>query len=84
MTGPCMCGDPFCGSCGNPDLMRAIEGEIDRVNVAVGGFEGDVVCSCGRLIREGEDERHKIVDRLCMNCWSADHHEPDHAFDESF
>lgn len=20
-TGPCLCGDPYCGSCGNPEAM---------------------------------------------------------------
>jgi len=22
MSGPCLCGDPYCGSCGNPEMAK--------------------------------------------------------------
>jgi hypothetical protein len=30
MKGPCLCGDPYCGSCGDPSLL-AEEGAIDEL-----------------------------------------------------
>jgi len=35
MTGPCLCGDPYCGSCGNPALaeLEALgEGLLDAMH----------------------------------------------------
>jgi hypothetical protein len=28
MVGPCLCGDPYCGSCGDPSLVILEEAEI--------------------------------------------------------
>ncbi len=30
VKGPCLCGDPYCGSCGDPSLL-AEEGAIDEL-----------------------------------------------------
>lgn len=35
MTGPCLCGDPYCGSCGDPSLAQ-FEAMIDELTEELG------------------------------------------------
>ena len=40
MTGPCMCGDPYCPSCGDPQAA-AVEAFIDALYEKVQDFNED-------------------------------------------
>ena len=46
--GPCLCGDPWCGSCGNPAAMRAMEEAMAKREEVLEAVEGE---------REYQDER---------------------------
>lgn len=79
--GPCLCGDLYCGSCGNPGLMAAIDGEIDRTEARLGpDYAGRVECSCGKLVLDAaEDDPNGPVTylhRVCMGCYATDNPEP--------
>ena len=81
-----MCGDPYCGSCGDPGRMRAEDDAMERVNAAVGeDFEGRATCSCGAdLLNDADSTPHRVLDRACAKCWAEDHPmivEPEPNFD---
>jgi len=40
MTGPCMCGDPYCGSCGDPTQARW-EAFVDALYDKISDFTED-------------------------------------------
>jgi hypothetical protein len=80
--GPCLCGDPYCGSCGNPAGMARMDAEMDRIERRVGddfNFLNQIECSCGRVMVAGEYPNGAAVYlyRTCMNCYDADHSQPD-------
>jgi hypothetical protein len=55
--GPCLCGDPYCGSCGNPGLA-ALEDAADEINEEVNkalsvGVRPDVILAVVKALREG-------------------------------
>jgi hypothetical protein len=79
--GPCLCGDVWCPSCGNPAAMQAAEDEMARVEATLGpDFEGDVWCSCGAEIQGASTEENgstAYLYRACVACWEADHYEPE-------
>jgi hypothetical protein len=79
--GPCLCGDPYCPSCGNPEAMRRMDEEVSRVEAAVGPdcLDSDcpdrVVCSCGTVLIDAEGTT-RTLPRICRACWDEDHPEP--------
>jgi hypothetical protein len=74
--GPCLCGDPYCPSCGNPEAMRRMDEEISRVEAAVGpDCLNRVACSCGAVLIDAEGPT-RTLPRICASCWARDHAEP--------
>ena len=51
MRGPCMCGDPYCASCGNPGLAE-LEAAEERLSE-----------ECGKLALTSE-EYQNVIDML--------------------
>jgi hypothetical protein len=72
MTGPCLCGDPYCGRCGNPGLAEAEAAEeaiMEEVAKAARvGVRYDTMQAVIVALREGaERERKEAEDARLQN-----------------
>lgn len=68
MSGPCLCGDPYCPSCGNPGLadweaaMEAINEEVEAATKA--GVRPDVIIAVVKALREGAERETQEIEQM--------------------
>lgn len=72
MSGPCLCGDPYCGRCGNPGLaeyeaaMDAVNEETEKAMQA--GVRPDLIIAVVKALREGaEREKYEAEQSRLQN-----------------